>query len=87
MPLLPPLLLRCCHPPTTSIAPLTALQSEGVRNIEPVAAGSLSPEQDQTLLCFVLVDPEGRHAFCRCGGQPWCATSKHMLAGFNRTLH
>lgn len=48
------------------------LKSEGVRNIEPVAAGSLSPEQDQTLLCFVLVDPEGRHAFCsRYDFGPW----------------
>jgi hypothetical protein len=48
------------------------LQAEGVRNIEPVAVESLSPEQDQTLLCFVLVAPGGKHAFCRCALQLPC---------------
>lgn len=43
------------------------LAAEGVRQVEPVAAGRLTPEQDQTLLCFVLVDPQGQHAFCRWG--------------------
>lgn len=59
---------------------LPAQQAEGVRNIEPVAASSLSAEQDQTLLCFVLVDPEGRHAFCRCAGQLACATRAQRFA-------
>lgn len=43
------------------------LRAEGVRQVEPVADGELTPELDQTLLCFVLVAPDGRHAFCRCG--------------------
>lgn len=44
---------------------LASLQTEHVRTIEPVAVERLSAEQGQTLLCFVLVDPAGRHAFCR----------------------
>lgn len=43
------------------------LQAERVRTVEPVAAQQLSPEQDHTLLCFVLVAPGGKHAFCRRG--------------------
>ncbi|PSC73119.1 Ribokinase [Micractinium conductrix] len=40
------------------------LQAEGVRSVEPLASDTLTPEQDQTLLCFVLVAPDGKHAFC-----------------------
>lgn len=42
------------------------LAGEGVRAVEPVARDALPPELDTTLLCFVLVDPAGKHAFCRC---------------------
>lgn len=42
------------------------LEAEGVLQLVPVAtdASQLSREQAQTLLCFVLVDSAGRHAFC-----------------------
>jgi hypothetical protein len=42
------------------------LEAERIRTVEPVASSQLPPELDQTLLCFVMVDPAGRHAFCRC---------------------
>lgn len=42
---------------------LVLLQAEGVRSIEPVAVGVRSPEQNKTLLCFVLV-AGSQHAFC-----------------------
>ena len=61
------------------------LQAEGVRSIEPVAVESLSPEQDQTLLCFVLMAPGGKHAFCRCA-QPHgcCCRSPQLLFPFQK---
>lgn len=49
------------------------LAAEGVRQVEPVADGELAPEVDQTLLCFVLVAPDGTHAFCRWGTRLWGA--------------
>ena len=54
------------HPPA-----VCALQAEGVRSVEPLASDTLTPEQDQTLLCFVLVAPDGKHAFCRCVQAGW----------------
>jgi len=49
------------------------LLHEGIRVIEPVAPEeSLTPEQDRTLLCFVLVAPDAKHAFCsRYDFGPW----------------
>ena len=77
------------------------LAAEGIRQVEPVAGGSLSADQDQTLLCFVLVDPEGRHAFCRwaglqrgsgngqhvsCNVATWCILGWHASAQADRSL-
>ncbi|KAL4422697.1 hypothetical protein ABPG75_008894 [Micractinium tetrahymenae] len=67
------------------------LQAEGVRQVEPVAEGELSPELDQTLLCFVLVAPDGRHAFCsRFDFGPWPLLSfvgeQQLLEGVSRVL-
>lgn len=42
------------------------LAGEGVRTVEPVAPQQLPPDLDTTLICFVLVAPDGKHAFCRC---------------------
>lgn len=48
------------------------LAAEGIRRIEPVALGHMTPEQQQTLLCFVLVNGDGQHAFCsRYDMGPW----------------
>jgi hypothetical protein len=58
-------------PPTAPTPPALPAQDEamaGVLRIAPsVAPGS---PLDRTLVCFVLVDPAGRHAFCsRCRGR------------------
>jgi sugar/nucleoside kinase (ribokinase family) len=45
-------------------ARLGAAQGEGVRLIPPVPTAGLTPAQNSTLLCFVLVAPDARHAFC-----------------------
>lgn len=48
------------------------LQAEGIAQVEPVATQALSPELDQTLLCFVLLAPGGKHSFCsRYDFGPW----------------
>lgn len=45
-------------------APHPFLQSEGIRLIHPIPNSALPPEQNVTLLCFVLVAPDSSHAFC-----------------------
>eukprot|EP00891_Asterochloris_glomerata_P001702 jgi/Astpho2/1702/fgenesh1_pg.00032_%23_41_t len=49
------------------------LQEEGVAVIEPLAdLEHLTPELQETLLCFVLVGPGSQHAFCsRYDFGPW----------------
>ena len=48
------------------------LRGEGVAAVEPVAAGAAGPADASTLLCFVLVAPGGKHAFCsRYDFGPW----------------
>lgn len=48
------------------------LHHEGIKLIEPVATGDLTPEQNATLLCFVLVTPDSQHSFCsRYDFGPW----------------
>lgn len=57
------------------------LEAERIRPVEPVASSQLPPDLDQTLLCFVLVDPAGRHAFCRCvQGHLPCGVAERGLA-------
>ena len=47
-------------------------QEEGIQGIEPLAPGSFEERLKQTLLCFVLVDPSGKHHFCsRYDFGPW----------------
>lgn len=47
-------------------------QDEGVQVIEPLAPGRFEEDLRQTLLCFVLVDPDGKHSFCsRYDLGPW----------------
>lgn len=53
---------------------IDVLDKEGIQRIEPVALkDSLTvPDQDRTLICFVLVAPDSAHAFCsRYDFGPW----------------
>ena len=51
---------------------ICVIQEEGIRGIEPLAPGSFEEQLKQTLLCFVLVDPSGKHHFCsRYDFGPW----------------
>lgn len=49
------------------------MQQEGISPVERVAPSHLlTSKLDWTLICFVLVDPEGHHAFCsRHDFGPW----------------
>jgi hypothetical protein len=48
------------------------LQEEGVQDLEPLAPTSFQETLNQTLLCFVLVNPQGEHHFCsRYDFGPW----------------
>ncbi|KAG1673693.1 hypothetical protein FOA52_010562 [Chlamydomonas sp. UWO 241] len=48
------------------------LQAESVQSAEMVAPTVMGSELDKTLVCFVLVDPSHRHAFCsRYDFGPW----------------
>ena len=53
----------------------TELKQEGVADneaIAPIQSGDHSSKLDQTLVCFVLVDPDHSHAFCsRYDFGPW----------------
>lgn len=65
------------------------LEQEGVKLIEPVATGGLTPEQDATLLCFVLVTPDSQHSFCsRYDFGPWPLLSfvDSLTPGVERVL-
>lgn len=57
------------------------MQAEGIHNIEPVATSCLSPDQDQTLCCFVFVAPDGKHSFCRWA-TCWLAALQHVSVMF-----
>lgn len=49
-----------------------SLQDEGVAKIEPLAPDNFEKRLNQTLICFVLVDPAGKHHFCsRYDFGPW----------------
>ena len=51
---------------------LLCLQEEGVIKVEPLAPSSFEEQLKQTLICFVLVDPAGKHHFCsRYDFGPW----------------
>ncbi|CAG9464794.1 unnamed protein product [Pedinophyceae sp. YPF-701] len=43
---------------------LDVFRAEGVHTFHEVMPESRGSDQDRTLLCFVLVDPNGGHAFC-----------------------
>ena len=47
-------------------------KEEGVIKVEPLAPSSFEEQLKQTLICFVLVDPAGKHHFCsRYDFGPW----------------
>jgi len=49
-----------------------ALQEEGVLKLEPLSPSSFQETLKQTLICFVLVNPQGQHHFCsRYDFGPW----------------
>ena len=51
---------------------LVFLQEEGVLGITPLSPKNFAKHINQTLLCFVLLDPQGRHHFCsRYDFGPW----------------
>lgn len=63
-----------CHLPTTECAVIDApLQAERIESTHRLMPPSLrGSDLDKTLLCFVLVDPHGKHAFCsRYDFGPW----------------
>jgi hypothetical protein len=70
-------MLNLCHfkvPPRTCLAaPVPCLQAERVPRVLRLAPDSLKGTPlDQTLLCFVFVDPRGGHSFCsRYDFGPW----------------
>jgi hypothetical protein len=66
-------------PQPLTVGPRAAPQEERVTTIERIATGNLTAPLDQTLLCFVLVDPNSQHAFCsRYDFGPW-----PLLGGIN----
>lgn len=66
-----------CYPslqlPLPILCVARGLQEERIEAITRIMPATLSgTDLDRTLLCFVLVDPEGKHAFCsRYDFGPW----------------